>query len=187
MRYGTGMALVIAAGIVWSLQGLVFRQIDTAGTWAVLFWRSVGMIPVLTAFLVWRAGGRSPLPAIRAVGLAGVLGGLGLVMAFGGAIFAIQATTVANAVFLFTASPFLTALIGRVVLGERVRPITWAAMGLAMAGIYVMVRDGLGEGVGGGAMAQPRAIRACAIATALTAHGTPASGLQRDGRQRDPP
>lgn len=153
MRYETGMALVIAAGVVWSLQGLVFRQIDTAGTWAVLFWRSVGMMPVLLAFLIWRAGGRSPLPAIRAVGLAGVMGGLGLVGAFGGAIFAIQSTTVANAVFLFTASPFLTALIGRVALGERVRPITWAAMGLAMVGIYVMVRDGLGAGSGGAAMA----------------------------------
>ena len=146
MRYGTGMALVIAAGVVWSLQGLVFRQIDTAGTWAVLFWRSIGMLPVLLGFLIWRAGGRSPLPAIRAVGLAGVMGGLGLVGAFGGAIFAIQSTTIANAVFLFTASPFLTALIGWAALGERVRPVTWAAMGLAMAGIYVMVRDGLGDG-----------------------------------------
>ncbi len=153
MRYGTGMALVIAAGVVWSLQGLVFRQIDTAGTWAVLFWRSIGMLPVLLGFLIWRAGGRSPLPAIRAVGLAGVMGGLGLVGAFGGAIFAIQSTTIANAVFLFTASPFLTALIGWAALGERVRPVTWAAMGLAMAGIYVMVRDGLGAGSGGGAMA----------------------------------
>lgn len=145
MRYGSGMVLVVLAGILWSSQGLIFRQIDSAGTWAVLFWRSVGMVPVLLAFLIWRAGG-SPLPAIRAVGLAGVLGGIGLVGAFGGAIYSIQATTIANAVFLFAASPFLTALIGWVVLGERVRPETWAAMGVAMAGIFVMVRDGLEGG-----------------------------------------
>jgi DME family drug/metabolite transporter len=177
MRYGTGMALVIAAGVIWSLQGLVFRQIDTAGTWAVLFWRSVGMIPVLTAFLVWRAGGGSPLPAIRAVGLAGVFGGLGLVMAFGGAIFAIQATTVANAVFLFTASPFLTALIGRVVLGERVRPITWAAMGLAMAGIYVMVRDGLGDGAMAGNVAALLSALGFAVFTVTLRWGKVADSL----------
>jgi len=152
MTYRTGMALVIGAGILWSLQGLVFRQIDTAGTWSVLFWRSVGMVPALLAFLVWRARG-SPLPSIRAVGFAGVMGGLGLVGAFGGAIFAIQSTTIANAVFLFTASPFLTALIGWAALGERVRPVTWAAMGLAMAGIYVMVRDGLGDGAMAGNVA----------------------------------
>ena len=144
------MVLVVAAGVLWSVQGLIFRQIDTAGTWAVLFWRSVGMVPVLLAFLAWRAGG-SPMPAIRKVGLAGALGGLGLVGAFAGAIFSIQATTIANAVFLFAASPFLTALLGWVVLGERVRPATWAAIGVALVGIFVMVREGLA--VGSGAMA----------------------------------
>ncbi len=148
MRYGTGMLLVVAAGVLWSVQGLIFRQIDEAGTWAVLFWRSVGMVPVLVAFLAWRAGG-SPLPAIRQVGMAGVLGGVGLVAAFAGAIFSIQATTIANAVFLFAASPFLTALIGWAVLGERVRGETWAAIAVAMVGIFVMVREGLQ----GGAMA----------------------------------
>jgi len=148
MRYGLGMVLVVLAGILWSTQGLIFRQIHDAGTWATLFWRSVGMIPVLLAFLVWRAGG-NPLPAIRAVGLAGALGGLGLVGAFAGAIFSIQSTTIANAVFLFAASPFLTALIGWAALGERVRPETWAAMAVALTGIFVMVRGDLS----GGAMA----------------------------------
>lgn len=177
MTYRTGMALVIAAGVLWSLQGLVFRQIDTAGTWAVLFWRSIGMLPVLLGFLVWRAGGGSPLPAIRAVGLAGVLGGLGLVGAFGGAIFAIQSTTIANAVFLFTASPFLTALIGRVVLGERVRPVTWAAMGLAMAGIYVMVRDGLGDGAMAGNVAALLSALGFAVFTVTLRWGKVADSL----------
>lgn len=148
MRYGLGMVLVVLAGIVWSTQGLIFRQIESAGTWAVLFWRSLGMVPVLLAFLVWRAGG-NPLPAIRGVGLAGVLGGIGLVGAFAGAIYSIQSTTIANAVFLFAASPFLTALIGWVALGERVRRETWAAMAVALAGIFVMVRADLS----GGAMA----------------------------------
>lgn len=148
MRYGLGMVLVVVAGIVWSTQGLIFRQIDSAGTWAVLFWRSLGMVPVLLAFLVWRAGG-NPLPAIRGVGLAGILGGIGLVGAFAGAIYSIQSTTIANAVFLFAASPFLTALIGWAALGEIVRRETWAAMGVALLGIFVMVRDDLS----GGAMA----------------------------------
>lgn len=148
MRYGQGMLLVVTAGVLWSVQGLIFRQIDTAGTWAVLFWRSVGMLPVLAGFLAWRAGG-SPLPAIRGVGLAGALGGAGLVAAFAGAIYSIQATTIANAVFLFAASPFLTALIGWAVLGEKVRGETWGAIAVAMVGIFVMVREGLQ----GGAMA----------------------------------
>ena len=145
MRYGTGVALVAAAGLLWSMQGLVFRQIDTAEPWAILFWRSLAMVPVLLAFLVWRSGGL-PLAALRAVGLAGVVGGTGLVCAFGGAIYAIQTTSVANAVFLFAAAPLLTALLARAVLGERVRPETWAAIALALVGIFLMVRQGLSGG-----------------------------------------
>ena len=146
MRYGTGVALVAAAALLWSLQGLIFRQIEDAGPWATLFWRSVGMMPVLLAFLAWRGRGRV-LPGIRRAGMAGVLGGFGLVAAFGGAVYAMQVTTVANAVFLFAATPFLTALAGWIVLGEGVRAKTWACIALAMVGIYVMISGGLATGV----------------------------------------
>jgi drug/metabolite transporter (DMT)-like permease len=143
MRYGTGVILVATAGFLWSLQGLVFRQIDEAEPWAILFWRSLGMVPVLIGFLAWRG---APLAGLRRVGLAGVLGGLGLVGAFGGAVYSIQTTTVANAVFLFAAAPLLTALLAWLVLGERTRPETWGAIALALVGIFVMVRHGLSGG-----------------------------------------
>ena len=145
MRYGTGVILVAAAGVLWSLQGLVFRQIDEAAPWAILFWRSLGMIPVLLVFLAWQAGG-SLGPAIRSLGPASVMGGLGLVGAFGGAVYAIQTTTVANAVFLFAAAPLLTAILAWLVLGERPRPQTWASIALALVGIFIMVRQGLSGG-----------------------------------------
>lgn len=176
MRYGLGMVLVVTAGVLWSTQGLIFRQIDSAGTWATLFWRSVGMIPVLLAFLVWRAGG-SPLPAIRAVGLPGALGGLGLVGAFAGAIYSIQSTTIANAVFLFAASPFLTALIGWAVLGERVRAETWAAMIVALMGIFVMVRDDLSGGAMAGNIAALLSALGFAIFTVTLRWGKVADSL----------
>ena len=145
MRYRTGVWLVLAAGALWSLMGLFLRQIDNPSTWAILFWRSVGTVPVLLTFIAIRARG-NPLPVIRSVGLAGVIGGFCLVAAFAGAIYAIQSTTVANAVFLFTASPFVAALLGWLVLRERVRWATWAAMALAVVGMFVMVREGLAVG-----------------------------------------
>jgi drug/metabolite transporter (DMT)-like permease len=176
MRYGLGMVLVVMAGVLWSSQGLIFRQIDAAGTWATLFWRSAGMIPVLLAFLIWRAGG-SPLPAIRAVGLPGALGGLGLVGAFAGAIYSIQSTTIANAVFLFAASPFLTALIGWAVLGEKVRAETWAAMAVALIGIFVMVRGDLSGGAMAGNIAALLSALGFAIFTVTLRWGKVADSL----------
>lgn len=145
MRYGTGVALCLAAGSLWSLMGLGLRQIEEASVWAILFWRSVGTVPVLLAFIWWTSAGR-PLTAIRAVGAAGALGGFGLVFAFAGAIYAFQTTTVANAVLMFAASPFVAAVLGWLFLREAVRPSTWVGIGLAVIGMYLMVRDGLETG-----------------------------------------
>lgn len=151
MSYATGVRLVLLAALLWSLNGLLIRQITEAGTWAVLFWRSAGMIPVLLAVIAWRSGG--VVAPLRRVGWSGVVGGLGLVLAFGGAIYAFQATTVANAVFLFSASPFLAALLGWVILRETVRPSTWAAIALAGVGMFLMVREGLAAGAMAGNVA----------------------------------
>lgn len=145
MTYGRGVALCLAAGSLWSLMGLGLRQIDEASVWAVLFWRSAGMVPVLLAVIWWTSGGRT-VAAVRAVGPAGLVGAICLVFAFGGAIIAFQTTTVANAVLLFAASPFVAALLGWLFLRERVRPVTWVAIALAVVGMYLMVRDGLAAG-----------------------------------------
>jgi DME family drug/metabolite transporter len=144
MRYLTGAALIMLAGVVWSVQGVLIRQLHEAGSWAVLFWRSFGMVPVLVLWI----GPTRVLPALRQVGWAGAAGGLGLVLAFGGAIVALQSTTVANAVLLFSASPFFAAVFGRVLLNEPVSLPTWGAILLAVVGILVMV-GGVGQ-IGGG-------------------------------------
>jgi drug/metabolite transporter (DMT)-like permease len=152
MKYGTGVALCLAAGSIWSLMGLGLRQIESASVWQILFWRSVGMMPLLLGFMWWTSKGR-PLAALRAVGGAGIAGGLGLVLAFAGAIYAFQTTTVANAVLLFAASPFVAAVLGWLALREAVRPATWIAIAIAVFGMYLMVSDGLETGAIGGNLA----------------------------------
>jgi drug/metabolite transporter, DME family len=145
MRGTTGIVAVLMAGVLWSFMGLAIRNIEVAGTWAILFWRSLGTIPILLAFIAWRSGGH-PVQQLKSVGLTGVLGGISLVVAFAGAIFAIQSTTVANAVFLFSASPFLAALLGWAILRESVRRATWIAIAVAAIGMFIMVREGLAAG-----------------------------------------
>lgn len=152
MRYGTGVVLCLAAGTIWSLMGLGLRQIESASVWQILVWRSIGMIPVLLGFMWWTSQGR-PLAALRGVGIAGIAGGLGLVLAFAGAIYAFQTTTVANAVLLFAASPFVAAVLGWLILREAVRPSTWIAIAIAVFGMYLMVSDGLQTGAFAGNMA----------------------------------
>lgn len=150
--YARGVTLVVCGALLWSLMGLAIRLIGDVGTWQILFWRSLGLAPVLIGFIAWRSGGH-PIARLRAAGPAGLVGGFGLVFAFAGAIYAIQTTSVANAVFLFAAAPLLTALLAWPVLREPVRRATWIAIAVATAGILVMVRDNLAAGAIAGNLA----------------------------------
>lgn len=170
MRYGTGVVLVFGAALLWSLQGLIFRQITEATPWAILFWRSLAMVPVIGLFLVWQSG-QGAFASLRRVGLAGISGALGLIFAFGGAIYAIQSTTIANAVFLFSASPFIAALLGRVLLGERVSPRTWASIAVAVLGITIMVQGGFDRGALHGNIAALSSAAGFALFTVMLRRG----------------
>jgi DME family drug/metabolite transporter len=168
--YLRGAALVVGGAVLWSMMGLAIRLIGEATTWQILFWRSLGMAPVLFAFIAWRSGGR-PFARLRAAGLAGVAGGFALVFAFAGAIYAIQSTTVANAVFLFAASPLIPALFAWPVLREPVRRGTWAAIAVAVVGILMMVREGLALGALAGNVAALASAAGFAVFTIALRHG----------------
>jgi len=145
ISYLTGVLLVLMAGVFWSSMGLGVRLIEQANVWQILFYRSIALAAFLFFIIGVRSGFR-PLRAIRSAGIAGAIGGFGLVFAFAGGIYAIQTTTVANAMFLFASAPFLAAVAGRIVLREAVRRATWIAMLFAIAGIAVMVLNGLAAG-----------------------------------------
>jgi DME family drug/metabolite transporter len=151
MSYATGAALVIAASLLWSLMALALRLIGDASVWEILFWRSLGILPVVGSILLWRHG--SLWVPIRRAGLPGLIGGGGIAVSFCGAVYAIESTTIANAVFLFTAGPFFAAVLGWLILGERVHPVTWSCIGLAVFGMFLMVREGLALGAGAGNLA----------------------------------
>jgi len=70
-----------------------------------------------------------------------VIAGLSLVAAYSGGIYAIQSTSVANAMLLFATAPFMAAVLGWLVLREPVRLATWVAIAVAIAGIAIMVAD----------------------------------------------
>lgn len=164
MRYGTGVIIVATAGLLWSTQGLFIRMIASHDTWSILFWRCLGTVPVLLAYIAVTSGGRT-LPRIRAVGVTGLIGGIGLVFAFAGSIYAMQATTIANAVFLFSASPFFAAVLGWIVLREKVRPATWIAITVALFGMFLMVREGLAIGALSGNIAAATSAAGFAVFT----------------------
>ncbi len=145
ISYATGVGLVLLAGALWSTMGIGIRLIEQANVWQILFYRSCALAAFLFVLISLRSHGK-PLHTIRRAGLAGVVGGIGLVFAFAGGIYAIQTTTVANAMFLFAAAPFVAAALGRILLRESVRRATWIAMAFAVFGIGIMVANGIAAG-----------------------------------------
>jgi len=145
INYRSGVLLVLVAGICWSSMGLGIRHIEVANVWQILFFRSLALTPLLLLVITLRARG-NPFPIIQRAGLAAGVGGISLVFAFSGGILAIQATSVANAMFLFAAAPFFAAVLGWLVLKEHVRKATWISMMTALVGIVIMVWEGISIG-----------------------------------------
>jgi drug/metabolite transporter (DMT)-like permease len=145
LSYLNGVLLVLLAGVFWSTMGLGIRQIEYANVWQILLYRSISLAAFLFILISLRSGLR-PFTTIRRVGSAGVIGGFSLVFAFAGGIYAIQTTTVANAMFLFASAPFFAAILGWIILRESVRRSTWIATAVAILGIGIMVIEGISAG-----------------------------------------
>ena len=140
-----GVLFVFAAGILWSTVGLGIRLIEEAVVWQILFYRSISMSLFLYVVIRVRSG-ENPFTQIRRTGYPAVIAGLSLVAAYSGGIYAIQNTSVANAMLLFATAPFLAAILGWLVLKEPVRTATWISIVIALGGIAIMVADS-SEGV----------------------------------------
>ncbi len=137
-----GAILVVAAGACWSLAGLFLRAMEEAGAWQVLVYRSGATLLFVLALIAARHRG-SPWPAVRALGWKGPLAGSALAAAMLLFIVSMSLTTVFNAVMMLCIAPLLAAGLGRILLGEAVRPITLLAMVIAVVGVAVMVHAGL--------------------------------------------
>ena len=139
----TGRLWVLSAGLCMSLGGPIIRLADDSTPWQFLFYRSLGAAAIiLVYFLVTR---RPVLDLVRSAGVNGLVGGLGLAVAFTGYVWGVMHSTVANALFLISASPLVAAFLGWMVLRERVARSMWFAMFGVIVGVTIMIGEGLAE------------------------------------------
>ena len=141
-RYG--VFFVFVAGVLWSTVGLGIRLIEDAVVWQILLYRSISL-SLFLYLVIWLRSGESAFVQVRRIGFPAVIAGLSLVAAYSGGIYAIQTTSVANAMLLFATAPFMAAVLGWIVLREPVRIATWISIGVAIAGIAIMVADKSGS------------------------------------------
>jgi len=138
-----GVMCAIGAATVFSTGGVIVRRIDLPA-WDVSFWRSVLLVATILPLLAWQR--RAVWIDVRNAGrslLASALALAGSMVAF---ILALGHAPVANVLIVFVATPFITALLARLFLGEPLHRHTLAAMAVAVIGLAISVASSLKAG-----------------------------------------
>lgn len=128
---------MVLVTLMWSIAGVVTRQLESARSFEVTFWRSFFTVLSLLVILpVWQ--GRAVFSRLRSGGTALWLSGVCWSVMFTAFMVALTLTSVANVLVTMAIGPLLTALLARVFIGHRIAARTWLAIGLAGVGIAWM-------------------------------------------------
>ena len=136
---------MVVSSVGISFGGLVLRLMESADAWQINFYRSVAFSFVIGLIMVLRYRAATAAQ-IRRIGGPGLVGGAMLGCAGIAFLQAITHTTVANALFMMSAIPFITAAFAWTFLRERLQRATLVTMIAAALGVGVMIAEGVGVG-----------------------------------------
>ena len=129
--------LMVGVTMMWSIAGVVTRQLEHARSFEITFWRSFFTVASLMIILPFFQG-RRVFASIRHGGAALWISGLCWSVMFTAFMVALTLTSVANVLVTMSVGPFLTALLARIVIGHRIPMRTWLAILVAGGGIAYM-------------------------------------------------
>lgn len=131
--------LMLVAPVLWSTAGVITRHLERTPAYEQVFWRSLFAFVFILGFLLVRR--TSPVRAVRAAGVPGLVSGLMWATMFTAFLFALSLTTTANALVMMSVAPLLTALLARAFLSDPLPVRTWIAAAAAAVGILWMFGD----------------------------------------------
>ncbi|HKX93688.1 MAG TPA: DMT family transporter [Methylibium sp.] len=146
MTHRRAVALMVLVTLMWSIAGVVARQLDSARSFELTFWRSLFNALALAVALsamrgaaLWRGLLGAPWPLWAS--------GLCWAVMFTAFMVAITLTSVANVLVTMAIGPLVTALFARVFLHHKLPARTWAAIAAAGVGIAWMFGREAAEGL----------------------------------------
>lgn len=138
MTHRQAVWVTVAAALMWSMAGVVTRQLEAARGFEVTFWRSAFSATALLLLLCALRGPGELRRILLQGGRAPWLSGLCWAVMFTAFMLALTLTSVANVLVTLALGPLLTALGARLVLGHKLPARTWCAIALAGVGIAWM-------------------------------------------------
>jgi drug/metabolite transporter (DMT)-like permease len=137
--------LMVAVTLMWSIAGVVTRQLEHARSFEITFWRSFFTVLSLLVILPFFQG-REVFAKIRHGGRSLWASGVCWSVMFTAFMLALTLTSVANVLVTMAVGPLLTALMARAFIGHRIPLRTWFAILVAGAGIAYMYGSQLSGG-----------------------------------------
>ena len=139
-----GAILVAGSGVAFSVTAIAFRGVERASDFQFLTYRGLSTALVMVLLIIVRRSGR---PASIA-GVSWRTWAAALVLAVTSMLYilALSRTSAATTLFLLAAAPVFAAIIGWVLLRERVEQSTLIAIGITAVGVTIMVGAGLDAG-----------------------------------------
>jgi drug/metabolite transporter (DMT)-like permease len=129
--------LMIAVTLMWSIAGAVSRQLESAKSFEVTFWRSLfTVISLLIILPLWQ--GRGVFKTFHWKSTSFWVSGVCWSVMFTAFMVALTLTSVGNVLVTMALGPLVTALIARTFIGHKLPMRTWAAIAVACAGMAYM-------------------------------------------------
>ena len=143
-EHARGFALTLFGVLVLTPDTLLIRLIDI-DPWTMNLWRGLLMSFSLSVCYLLVARGQA-WAGVKALGLAGIA--VAMIYSINAITFvlAVDHTRVANVLIIIASTPLIAALLSIIFLKERVALPTWLAITGAMAGVSIVVGDGVRAG-----------------------------------------
>jgi drug/metabolite transporter (DMT)-like permease len=137
LTHKQAVLLMIACTMMWSIAGVVTRQLEQAKSFEVTFWRSFFTLASLLVILPMLHGKRLLLK-FKQGGLYLCVSGVCWSIMFTAFMTALTMTSVANVLITLSLGPMLTALFARLFIGHKLPARTIIAIVVAGMGIAYM-------------------------------------------------
>ncbi|GAB5468515.1 MAG: EamA family transporter [Rhodospirillales bacterium] len=140
-EYYIGALLVIVSAVTFSTAGLFTKGVE-ADSWGVIFWRGL-FAAILTTLWIWNR--RTLRHSFLGMGYSGLA--VAVVGALGTAAFiaSFKLTSIANVSLIYAISPLIAALLGWIVIGERISSRVMVGCFGALLGAAIIVSGSLGS------------------------------------------
>ena len=141
-NYQRSVIYIILGGIFLSSLGIGVRLMESADSMQITFYRALSQAVFMTGVVCLRNRSRT-IQAFADTGKIGFLAGVMFASASIFLVLALTNTSIANAMFIMSLAPFVSAILAWLFLRERITKKTLVAIVIAVSGVLIMVNGAL--------------------------------------------